>query len=356
MPQEETAAGETRYEQYDTKERTLSLGWSPLHQLITDECNRISDHCASRQRASYSTASSIRELVNRQSLGLRRWRSKASKASHPFGDRSDVTQSTYSDTTNITNGYTTFLPELYSTPPMPSFQKPHPGGVVTTRNAADTSSFPRQNRVSNRTETLGLLENKLPLQTHTKINAQSPITKRTTLGRDVSSLLSSTTTRVRTRIAPFPPQDHHDRPIPPLPSNWTQQHDKAICILDVKNYSHPAMIVKLRRTFPSLCGPLTPVMIDKRLQQLDQNVELDYYSAGIQKESRVVRAKLPLPPLPPPPLIPRRSWLRGGQDDENRELPATRKSDETARLAEVGPPVLKVRLTAQNPHYRSIFR
>jgi hypothetical protein len=282
--------------------------------------------------------------VNRQSLGLRRWMSNASKASHPFGDKSDITQSTCSDITTVSNGYTTFLPELYSTPPMPSFQKPHPGGALSTRNAADTSSFPGQNRVSGRTETLGLAENTMPTQAHAKVTAQSPVHKKTTLGQDVSSLLSSTTTRVRTRVAPFPPQDYHDRPIPPLPSNWTPQHDKAICILDVKNYSLPAMIAKLRRTFPSLCGPLTPIMIDKRLQRLDQNVELDYYSAGLRKDSRVVRAKLPLPPLPPPPLIPRRSWLRGGQDGGVQGLPPIRKSDETVRLAEVGPPVLKVRL------------
>lgn len=231
---------------------------------------------------------------------------------------------------------------------MPSFQKPNPGGALSTRNAADTGSFPGQNRESSRAETLGLGENTLPIQTNAKVIQQSPVRERTTLGRDVSSLLSSPTRRARTRVAPFPPQNHHDRPIPPLPSNWTQQHDKAICILDVKNYSHPAMIAKLRRTFPSLCGTLTPIMIDKRLQQLDQNVELNYYSAGLQKDSRVVRAKLPLPPLPPPPLIPRRSWLRGGQDGGVQGLPLVRKSDETVRLAEVGPPVLKASLTAQN--------
>jgi hypothetical protein len=86
-------------------------------------------------------------------------------------------------------------------------------------------------------------------------------------------------------------------------------------------------------------------MIDKRLQQLDQNVELDYYRAGLQKNNRPDRTKLALPPLPPSPLALERSAKRAWQASSRRAPPIVRKSDETVRLAEVGRPVLRVRLT-----------
>ena len=73
---------------------------------------------------------------------------------------------------------------------------------------------------------------------------------------------------------------HNDRflDLPPLPDAWNVQHDKAICLLDSRNYSHATIVAKLRRVFPELHGTLTPLMIDKRLRILDQNVELDYWS------------------------------------------------------------------------------
>jgi hypothetical protein len=285
-------------------------------------------------------------MVNRKSFDLRRWRSKASKASRLCEHRSDIAQSTCSDITTVTDGYTTILPELYSVPPMPSFQKPRPGEALSTSNAVGMGSLPRPDTVPNRMDALGLHDNSPPVQTNTKLNAQTPGKKRTTFGRNVSSLLLSPKARARNRFAPFPPQDHHERPIPSLPSNWTKQHDKAICILDVKNYTHSAMVAKLRRTFPSLDGTLTPIMIDKRLQQLDQNVELDYYKAGLEKHSQATRAKLPLPPLPLSPQPLAQSWMRDGQDGGACNASTTRDSDETIRLAEIGSPVLKVRLTS----------
>lgn len=45
----------------------------------------------------------------------------------------------------------------------------------------------------------------------------------------------------------------------------------------VTPHSHAAIVAKLRRVFPELRGTLTPLMIDKRLRILDQNVELDYW-------------------------------------------------------------------------------
>ena len=65
--------------------------------------------------------------------------------------------------------------------------------------------------------------------------------------------------------------------LPPLPESWTTEHDRAICWLDSKNFSHPTIVAKMRRVYPELRGTLTPLMIDKRLRILDQNVELDYW-------------------------------------------------------------------------------
>lgn len=44
-------------------------------------------------------------------------------------------------------------------------------------------------------------------------------------------------------------------------------------------------MVKLRRCFPELRGVLTPLMIDKRLRILDQNVDLDYWRTGLNAKT-----------------------------------------------------------------------
>ena len=69
---------------------------------------------------------------------------------------------------------------------------------------------------------------------------------------------------------------------PSLPPSWSSVHDRAICVLDARNYSLPAIVIKVRRTFPELAGlTLTPAMVDKRLRILDQRVELDYWTIGL---------------------------------------------------------------------------
>lgn len=69
---------------------------------------------------------------------------------------------------------------------------------------------------------------------------------------------------------------------PPLPPTWTTQHDRAICVLDARNYPLESIVIKLRRTFPALTGTvLTGAMVDKRLRQLDQDVEIDYWRIGL---------------------------------------------------------------------------
>lgn len=78
--------------------------------------------------------------------------------------------------------------------------------------------------------------------------------------------------------------------LPPLPESWTTEHDRAICWLDSKNFSHPTIVTKMRRVYPGLRGTLTPLMIDKRLRILDQNVELDYWRIHHRAHSTTPKA------------------------------------------------------------------
>jgi hypothetical protein len=38
----------------------------------------------------------------------------------------------------------------------------------------------------------------------------------------------------------------------------------------------------MKAVFPGLKGPLMPAMVDKRLRQLDQRVEVDYWRVGLK--------------------------------------------------------------------------
>ena len=79
-----------------------------------------------------------------------------------------------------------------------------------------------------------------------------------------------------------------DRPqhTPPLPPTWTKTHDRAICVLDARNYTLLQSIKKLRRAFPELVGMvLTTTMVDKRLRVLDQNIEIEYFKVGLDLSS-----------------------------------------------------------------------
>lgn len=82
---------------------------------------------------------------------------------------------------------------------------------------------------------------------------------------------------------------------PPLPRNWGRRQDRAICILDASNYSLGGIVAKVRHVFPDLDGTLTPAMVDKRLRQLDQIIEIDYWAVGLaknEKQQRREKAKL----------------------------------------------------------------
>lgn len=69
---------------------------------------------------------------------------------------------------------------------------------------------------------------------------------------------------------------------PELPKGWTGQHDRAICYLDVRGYGLDVIVKKLRNYFPELYGQLTVHMVDKRLRQLDQNLEITYWADAMR--------------------------------------------------------------------------
>ncbi|KAK4990757.1 hypothetical protein LTR50_002293 [Elasticomyces elasticus] len=78
---------------------------------------------------------------------------------------------------------------------------------------------------------------------------------------------------------------------PPFPSAWSPVHDRAICVLDARDYTLTATVTKLRRAFPELHGvTLTPVMVEKRLRILDQIVEIDYWRMGLRGHTSADRA------------------------------------------------------------------
>ncbi|KAF7195438.1 hypothetical protein HII31_03330 [Pseudocercospora fuligena] len=169
--------------------------------------------------------------------------------SFPLAERTN-TKSTF---TTTTNGSTTFLPELYSTPPMPTFQKPNMETPTPLKKGKET------------------VEN-----TPTR-----PYIPRRPVG-DLGAQSRAAAPRSRAIYTTTPLIDRVQE-TPPLPSAWGKDHDRAICILDARNYTLPAIVAKIRRTFPQIRGTLTPAMIDKRLRQLDQDVYINYWSVGLAK-------------------------------------------------------------------------
>lgn len=92
---------------------------------------------------------------------------------------------------------------------------------------------------------------------------------------------ASTTTALKDRIGDTPP----------LPETWTHRHDKALCVLEFRNYSYNAMVSKMRRAYPELEGVLTATAIEKRLRQLDQDVEVRYWQEAIEAMDREDEAR-----------------------------------------------------------------
>lgn len=182
-------------------------------------------------------------------------------------DRTNTINSKSTRSTVMTRADSTaWLPEMHSTPPMPTFQKP------------DMATPPTPVRSDQGQE------NATPTRQHgTRRPVHIP-------GEGNGSATRATFPRPRAVYSTISPDDRVSE-TSPLPHNWTAQHDRAICILDARNYSLTGIVAKVRRTFPNLRGTLTPAMIDKRLRQLDQDVSIDYWAVGLAKASHGKKAE-----------------------------------------------------------------
>ncbi|KAI7356221.1 hypothetical protein KC320_g2353, partial [Hortaea werneckii] len=222
----------------------------------------------------FSTAGSVGDMATRHHSGsVRRWKTRSTASttgssigspSTPLhsGGRSNTMKT--SSTLNCTPTTTTFLPELTSTPPMPTFQKP------------SLLPSPRQEPLARETK-----ENSLP--PHHSFSLTPSPTHNTPPPPTLPPIADPG--RLLTTPGPKPHPVFVDgiEETPPLPTGWTQSHDRAICVLDAKGYSLPTIVNHLRKTFPrDLRGSvLTPAMVDKRLRVLDQDVEIDYWRVGL---------------------------------------------------------------------------
>lgn len=222
-----------------------------------------------------SSASSILDFGNESTKGIRRWGSKthtpSSNVSTPLVDRTNTTRARSSfsastaDSTPYAGGMTTFLPEMQSTPPMPTFQKPNMETPTPLRRGrGDDETTPSRTQAGRRS-----------------------VMHNDELGIDRISG-SASLMRPKGAYATTPLADRIGE-TPNLPRGWSQQLDRAICILDASDYTLPAIVAKVRRVFPELNGTLTPAMIDKRLRQLDQIPELDYWAIGLAKNEKQQR-------------------------------------------------------------------
>ncbi|RMY82720.1 hypothetical protein D0862_11924, partial [Hortaea werneckii] len=178
------------------------------------------------------------------------------------GGRSNTMKT--SSTLNCTPTTTTFLPELTSTPPMPTFQKP------------SLLPSPRQEPLARETK-----ENSLP--PHHSFSLTPSPTHNTPPPPQLPPIADPGDLLTTPGPKPHPFLVDGVEETPPLPTGWTQSHDRAICVLDAKGYSLPTIVNHLRKTFPrDLRGSvLTPAMVDKRLRVLDQDVEIDYWRVGL---------------------------------------------------------------------------
>ncbi|KAI7232580.1 hypothetical protein KC330_g5833 [Hortaea werneckii] len=221
----------------------------------------------------FSTAGSVGDMATRHYSGsVRRWRKRSTAStagsgivspSTPLHNSGRSNTMKTSSTVNCTNT-TTFLPELTSTPPMPTFQKP------SLLPSPHNEVYPRENKENNLPPHHSITLNP-PSQSSPEPSHLPPIA-------DPGRLLTNPATP-----KPNPVLVDGLEETPPLPNSWTHHHDRAICVLDAKGYSLHTIVFHLRKSFPrELRGSiLTPAMVDKRLRVLDQDVEIDYWRVGL---------------------------------------------------------------------------
>ena len=236
----------------------------------------------------FSTSTSISDMATRQSNSIRRraWKMPPPPPppSTPLRQRKKTTGKENEPPTPIptlavstplkreqstsTGKESSFLPEFHSTPPMPSFQKPlptiSPRRRVDLRPTTSTSTPLRSVQKSARLHRQ-FADNSPTFPSSPPLAPQPP----TPSYPHLASLTLS-----------YHPVNNDNTNIPPLPSNWTSTHDRAICVLDARDYPLPAIVAKIRRAF-AFRGSLTAAMVDRRLRQLDADVECVYWRVGL---------------------------------------------------------------------------
>lgn len=250
--------------------------------------------------------------------------SSTTMSSTPLTDV-DSSNHEYGHNGTPTAGMTTFLPTLHSTPPMPTFQKPgmrpcasltstpsshiirrvftpgsssddiafdplHSHPLMSTTTSPDASSRatdPQPPIFARRRENIRS-ENERPRRIY--IPHRSPETidgyeRETASGATPSHIFYSRGSKAYTTT----PLIDRIPDTPPFPNPWNTDMDRLICKLDVRGYDHARIVKKVRQQYPQLGGVLTASMIDRRLRQLDQDIEIDYWRAekGSQKPIEV---------------------------------------------------------------------
>ena len=67
-----------------------------------------------------------------------------------------------------------------------------------------------------------------------------------------------------------------------MPEEWNELHDRALCILDTRDYTHEGMVKFVKRQFPALARKcLTPAMVDNQLRIMDQKIDIPYLRVGL---------------------------------------------------------------------------
>ncbi|KAK3719634.1 hypothetical protein LTR37_004171 [Vermiconidia calcicola] len=67
-----------------------------------------------------------------------------------------------------------------------------------------------------------------------------------------------------------------------MPEGWNSELDHIICIYDQKDFTHAEITHKIKKRCPSMAVHLSSAMIDKRLRQLDQIPEIDYWRRSLR--------------------------------------------------------------------------
>ena len=164
---------------------------------------------------------------------------------NPETPKQDITNQTSAKTSPAS---TSFLPELNSTPPMPTFQR---------ANAEHAQHALPPKRFSQHRPESTILP---PIADPGHLLAPKP----------------RPSGAAGMKADAYRPKD-----TAPLPKKWSKEHDRAICYMDTKGYPIEIYPGKLKEYFPELKELITTAMLEKRLRQLDQDPQISYFSDAL---------------------------------------------------------------------------